>query len=64
MAWVDSPFWMDRTEAGRALLPAARRTVAASEEGRDAVAGVRGLLRGQLTIGVIQTLGVASVPSC
>ena len=29
------------TQAGRALLPAARRAVEAAEEGRDAVAGVR-----------------------
>lgn len=45
------------TQAGRALLPAARRAVEAAEEGRDAVAGVRGVLRGQLSVGAIQTLG-------
>jgi DNA-binding transcriptional LysR family regulator len=51
------------TEAGRALLPAARRAVEAAEVGRDAVAGVRGLVRGQLAIGVIQsqTVGAVSV---
>ncbi|WP_163507014.1 LysR family transcriptional regulator [Fodinicola acaciae] len=48
---------VDLSEAGRALLPAARRALAAAEEGKDAVAGVHGLLRGQLTIGAIQTLG-------
>jgi DNA-binding transcriptional LysR family regulator len=46
------------TQGGRALLPAARRALAAIDEGRDAVAGVRGVLRGQLHIGAIQTLGV------
>ena len=46
------------TPAGRALLPWARRALAAAEEGRDAVAGVLGVLRGDLRIGAIQTLGV------
>ena len=49
---------VELTEAGRALTPAARRAVAASDEARDAVAGVRGLVRGQLTIGAIQVLGL------
>ena len=44
------------TPAGRALLPAARRALAAADEGRDAVAGVRGVLRGQLQVGAIQTI--------
>ncbi|MDL4814649.1 LysR family transcriptional regulator [Actinomadura opuntiae] len=51
------------TEAGRALLPSARRALAAAESGRDAVAGVRGLVRGRLTIGAIQTLGVLDLPA-
>ncbi len=53
------------TDAGRALLPAARRAVAAAEDGRDAVAGVRGLVRGQLAIGVIhtQSLGCVDFPA-
>ena len=46
------------TQAGRALLPAARRALAAADEGRDAVAGIRGVLRGQLHVGAIQTLAV------
>ncbi len=50
------------TEAGRALLPAARRTVAAAEDARDAVAAVRGLVRGHLAIGAIQTLGEVNLP--
>jgi DNA-binding transcriptional LysR family regulator len=44
--FVRSTRRVELTEAGRALLPAARRTVAAAEDGRDAVAGVRGLVRG------------------
>jgi DNA-binding transcriptional LysR family regulator len=51
------------TQAGRALLPAARRALAAADEGRDAVAGVRGVLRGQLHVGAIQTLGVIDLPA-
>lgn len=49
------------TKAGRALLPSARATLAAVDEGRDAVAGLRGVLRGQLHIGAIQTLGVVDL---
>ena len=52
--FVRSTRQVELTETGRALIPAARRAVAASEEARDAVAGVRGLVRGQLTIGAIQ----------
>ena len=51
------------TQAGRALLPAARRALIAADEGRDAVAGVRGVLRGQLHVGAIQTLGVIDLPA-
>jgi DNA-binding transcriptional LysR family regulator len=40
------------TRAGRALLPSARATLAA-DEGRDAPAGLWGLLRGQLHVGAI-----------
>ena len=51
------------TQAGRALLPAARRALAAADEGRDAVAGIRGVLRGQLHVGAIQTLAVIDLPA-
>jgi DNA-binding transcriptional LysR family regulator len=51
------------TEAGRALLPAARRAVSAAEDGLDAVAGVRGLVRGQLAIGAIQTVSPVDIPA-
>jgi len=54
---------VELTEAGRALLPAARRAVAAAEDARDAVAAVRGLMRGQLAIGSIQTFGPVDVPA-
>ncbi len=56
--FVRSTRRVELTEAGRALTPPARRAVVASDEARDAVAGVRGLVRGQLTIGMIQTLGL------
>ncbi|POM22803.1 HTH-type transcriptional regulator GltC [Actinomadura rubteroloni] len=48
---------VELTEAGRALLPAARRALAAARDGRDAVDAVRGLLRGHLAIGAIQSFG-------
>ena len=54
---------VELTEAGRALLPSARRALAATGEARDAVAAVRGLLRGQLRIGVIQSLGMVDLPA-
>ena len=61
--FVRSTRRVELTEAGRALLPAAQRAVAAAEAGRDAVAGVRGIVRGQLAIGAIQTLGPVDVPA-
>lgn len=54
---------VELTEAGRALLPAAQRAVAAADDGRDAVAGVRGLLRGQLAIGLIQFVAPVNIPA-
>ncbi|WP_228989156.1 LysR family transcriptional regulator [Streptomyces sp. DH8] len=42
------------TEAGRALLVEAERTLAGARAARDAVDAVRGLLRGTLTVGVEQ----------
>ena len=59
--FVRSTRRVELTEAGRALLPAAQRAVAAAEDGQDAVAGVRGLVRGQLAIGVIQSQTVGAV---
>lgn len=51
------------TVAGEALLPAARAALAAAQDGRDAVAGVRGVLSGRLTIGVLQTVGAVDLPA-
>ena len=60
--FVRSTRHVELTEAGRALTPAARRAIAASEDAKDAVAGVRGLVRGQLTIGAIQLRGRLDIP--
>jgi DNA-binding transcriptional LysR family regulator len=40
------------TTAGEALLPHARAALAAAERGRDAIACLRGMLRGRLRVGV------------
>lgn len=48
---------VELTEAGRALLPAAHRSLEAARDGQDAVAAVRGVLRGRLRVGTIQALG-------
>jgi DNA-binding transcriptional LysR family regulator len=61
--FVRSTRRVELTDAGRALLPAARRAVSAAEDGLDAVAGVRGLVRGQLAIGAIQTVGPVNIPA-
>jgi DNA-binding transcriptional LysR family regulator len=44
------------TAAGQALLPEARRTLAAARAARDAVAAVEGLQRGTLSLGISQVL--------
>ncbi|MGA7135005.1 MAG: LysR family transcriptional regulator [Mycobacterium sp.] len=54
---------VDLTTAGRALLPVARRALAAAEDARGVVDAVRGLLRGQLTIGVVQAMGIIDLPA-
>ena len=61
--FVRSTRQVELTEAGRALLAPARSAVGAAQEGRDAVAAVRGLLRGQLAIGAIQTLSPIDLPA-
>lgn len=53
---------VELTEAGRALLPAARRALAARDEAREAVDAVRGLLRGTLNIGMIQSFSAFDLP--
>jgi DNA-binding transcriptional LysR family regulator len=52
---------VDLTEAGRALLDEARRTLAGARAAKDAVAAVQGLLRGTLAIGTEQCLGAVHV---
>ncbi|WP_030916496.1 LysR family transcriptional regulator [Streptomyces sp. NRRL B-24720] len=50
------------TEAGRALLVEAERTLAGARAAKDAVDAVRGLLRGTLTVGVEQCVAGVRVP--
>jgi DNA-binding transcriptional LysR family regulator len=51
------------TDAGRALLPEARRTLAAAEAARDAVSAVQGVVRGTLRVGIMQSLTVVDIGS-
>jgi DNA-binding transcriptional LysR family regulator len=53
---------VELADAGRALLTEAHRTLASAAAARDAVAAVRGLLRGSLTVGSEQCLGVIDLP--
>jgi DNA-binding transcriptional LysR family regulator len=50
------------TPAGEALLPDARRALAAARAGADAVAAVQGLLRGRVTLGLMQQPGLVGLP--
>lgn len=50
------------TEAGRALLVEAERTLAGARAAKDAVDAVRGLLRGTLSVGVEQCVAGVSPP--
>lgn len=54
---------VDLTTAGQALLPDAQNALAAAGRARAAVDAVRGLLSGQLGIGVIQGLGTVDLPA-
>lgn len=54
---------VDLTAAGQALLPDAQNALAAADHARAAVDAVRGLLSGQLSIGVIQRLGAVDLPA-
>ena len=49
--------------AGRALIAEARCTLAAAAAARGAVAAVQGVLRGRLSVGLEQCLGVVDVPA-
>lgn len=53
---------MRLTEAGRALLVEAERTLAGARAAKDAVDAVRGLLRGTLSVGVEQCVAGVSPP--
>jgi DNA-binding transcriptional LysR family regulator len=50
------------TAAGAALLPEARRALAAARAGADAVDAVQGLRRGHVSIGVMQLMGLVQLP--
>jgi DNA-binding transcriptional LysR family regulator len=50
------------TDAGTALLPAARATIDAAQAARDAVDEVRGGLRGTLRIGTLISVGFVDLP--
>jgi DNA-binding transcriptional LysR family regulator len=50
------------TTAGSALLPDARRALAAARAGADAVDAVQGLQRGTVAVGVMQEMGLVDLP--
>src|SRR3954470_9087378 len=52
---------VELSDAGRALLPEARRTLAAAEAARDAIHQLRGGLRGTVRLGVMLTQRAAAV---
>jgi DNA-binding transcriptional LysR family regulator len=54
---------VELTEEGRALLGEARDVLAAADRARDAVAAVRGLVRGRLSIGVMQRVAGVDLPA-
>ena len=51
------------TEAGRALLEEARRTLAAAAAAREAVAAVQGVLRGRIAVGTLQASAAVDLPA-
>ncbi|HEU4349455.1 MAG TPA: LysR family transcriptional regulator, partial [Actinoplanes sp.] len=54
---------VDLTDEGHALLTEARHTLAGVAAAKDAVAAVRGLLRGTLAVGTLQCLGTVNLPA-
>ena len=50
------------TAAGEVFLPKARATLAAAQDGRDAVSALRGLLTGRLVLGLVHPLPDRRVP--
>lgn len=51
------------TDAGTALLPAARRVLDAAQAARDVVGEVRGGLRGTVSVGTMTPMGVIDLPA-
>jgi DNA-binding transcriptional LysR family regulator len=49
------------TDAGEALLPSARQTLASAEETREVAAALRGVLRGTLRIGLMQSFAFLDI---
>ncbi|MFI9271411.1 LysR family transcriptional regulator [Kitasatospora sp. NPDC052896] len=54
---------VELSEAGRALLPLARETLRSARRARQAVEAVGGLLRGRVTVGMIQTVNAVDLPA-
>src|SRR5882757_666436 len=54
---------VELTESGRALLIEARRVLSAAATAREAVAGVEGLQRGTLSLGIMQSLVAIRLPA-
>ncbi|MFV2020894.1 LysR family transcriptional regulator [Micromonospora sp. LOL_023] len=54
---------VELTNEGRALLTQARHALANVAAAKDAVAAVRGLLRGKLAVGTLQCLGAVDLPA-
>jgi DNA-binding transcriptional LysR family regulator len=54
---------VELTEAGRALLTEARRTLTTAAAAKDAVAAVQGLLRGRLAVGTLQCVCTVDLPT-
>ena len=52
---------VELTDAGRALLPEARATLAAAQAARDAVDEVRGGVRGTVALGTMQAQGMRAI---
>lgn len=51
------------TDAGEALLPPARQTLASVEQTLDVAAALKGAVRGTLRIGIMQSFGFLDVPA-
>lgn len=52
---------VELTDAGEALLPTVRQTLASVEQTRDVAAALKGVVRGTLRIGIMQSIGSLDV---